>query len=759
MRRAIVLGVVLACGDNGPSLRHDASPGSDADIDGSSSGAMLVALDEGGAPIASVTFASTLVGQRASVPITIKNIGTATSGPISLAVSGAAANDYVIDPQTTTCNEPLDADATCVASLVFRPTQAGSHTAWFEFSATSSGSGSVAATGTAVFGDVRFVPTTISLGMLETGTSAEVTVELANTGTTAAPIDSISSGGAILETVSSTCGASLSSGTSCFITVRATAPTLGAILGDVSVSTGGTIFSAPTLGSGVHRITIIRGGNSAGVGEGHITSSPAGIDCGGSGTTCTALFPGGVTLTAVPDANSVFTGWSVEGCDTSTTCAIPASIPHEYVLAAFAANGRGATLEIVMPDPDAEVRVTRSPSLVSPGDRVATCYSSCSVPVAPGDILELAVVSPSSTSVQFSNNCAPPDGEPRYRNSCQLTAAMGTNTVDVTPTPHPKLAWTRFVPLVNTTFDVARRVAFDSANDLLVATDQHLVKLAATDGTALWMLPLQVRDLDTGPSGTSYVVADADKLMKLGPDGAVEWSRTLPTAATGQPELFVKNIDVAADGTVAVRNGGLSYWSATGTMQWAITPSGFIVQGVAIESSGNVVLSRYDSGTYEVFGRRYAAVDGSQLADVPAQIGCEGLGGGGLGIDGAGAFTTIYSGHNWVCSMRGGIETRSALPPGTPSIPVGVRVAPGGEYAFAQVNVGGSSASATRYGAAGDTLATAASRLSQRVAAGSGFSGFSLGDSGHLSTCGSYVPIVPNGTSGFGLGLVQLISP
>jgi hypothetical protein len=49
--------------------------------------------------------------------------------------------------------------------------------------------------------------------------------------------------------------------------------------------------------------------SKAGTGSGTVTSSSAGIDCG---ATCSASFPSGtmVTLTATPDAGSVFTGWS-----------------------------------------------------------------------------------------------------------------------------------------------------------------------------------------------------------------------------------------------------------------------------------------------------------------------------------------------------------------------------------------------------------------------------------------------------------------
>src|SRR5207302_1011408 len=60
-----------------------------------------------------------------------------------------------------------------------------------------------------------------------------------------------------------------------------------------------------------------------GTGSGTVTSGPPGISCG---ATCTATFVSGtvVTLTATPDVNSAFTGWS-GGCTGSGGCVVAVS--------------------------------------------------------------------------------------------------------------------------------------------------------------------------------------------------------------------------------------------------------------------------------------------------------------------------------------------------------------------------------------------------------------------------------------------------
>ena len=57
----------------------------------------------------------------------------------------------------------------------------------------------------------------------------------------------------------------------------------------------------------------------SGAGTGTVTSTPTGINCGSN---CSSYSSGTITLTATPDACSIFLGWTGEGCSGTGTCAV-----------------------------------------------------------------------------------------------------------------------------------------------------------------------------------------------------------------------------------------------------------------------------------------------------------------------------------------------------------------------------------------------------------------------------------------------------
>jgi hypothetical protein len=131
----------------------------------------------------------------------------------------------------------------------------------------------------------------------------------------------------------------------------------------------------------------------AGTGSGDVTSSPAGIDCGG---TCSRLFESGtsVTLTATPAATSTFTGWS-GACTGTGACTVSMSADRS-VTASFtlipralhvtkAGGGSGTVLSI--------------PSGIA-------CGATCSTQFDDGTAVTLiAVADPGSTFAGWSGAC------------------------------------------------------------------------------------------------------------------------------------------------------------------------------------------------------------------------------------------------------------------------------------------------------------------------------------------------------------------
>ncbi len=80
-----------------------------------------------------------------------------------------------------------------------------------------------------------------------------------------------------------------------------------------------------------------------GTGAGHVSSDPAGIDCGAN---CTIdLAPGSViTLTATADPGSTFAGWTGAGCGSDATCVITLTAATE-VTATFTLNQYALVVE------------------------------------------------------------------------------------------------------------------------------------------------------------------------------------------------------------------------------------------------------------------------------------------------------------------------------------------------------------------------------------------------------------------------------
>jgi hypothetical protein len=200
----------------------------------------------------------------------------------------------------------------------------------------------------------------------------------------------------------STCSASFDSGT--VVTLSADAAGTSTFAGwsgegcsgagtcQVTMDAARSVTATFTLNSYVLSVA------KSGTGGGTVTSSPPGISCG---ETCTASFDGGtvVTLSAVPDSASTFTGWSGEGCSGTGTCQVTMSAAHS-VTATFAVTTYTLT---VVPSGTGSGLVLSSPAGIG-------CGETCSASFERGTVVTLsAIADEGSTFIGWSGDCTGTD--------------------------------------------------------------------------------------------------------------------------------------------------------------------------------------------------------------------------------------------------------------------------------------------------------------------------------------------------------------
>jgi hypothetical protein len=147
---------------------------------------------------ASLNFATVTQGTTTSLPISVKNSGTATLHISSVAIAGANANDF--SSSSPTCTAPLLANSTCTINVTFTPLAAGLRTATVTLTDDAPDSPqliSVQGNATAAPGSALVVnPNSPDFGTRTQGTSNPMNVTLTNAGTAALHITNAVLGGA-----------------------------------------------------------------------------------------------------------------------------------------------------------------------------------------------------------------------------------------------------------------------------------------------------------------------------------------------------------------------------------------------------------------------------------------------------------------------------------------------------------------------------------------------------------------------------------
>jgi hypothetical protein len=173
----------------------------------------------------SLSWNSVAVGQTGGPKvITLTNSGSSALAISSITVGGTNASDFLIS--TKTCGTSLAAGASCTATILFRPTVAGSRSANVAFTDGASNSPQMVAlsglaTGTSTGATVN--PTTLSFESQTLNTSsAAMTATLTNNTAASITISSVSLSGANpgeFSISAKTCGASLAASASCTASV------------------------------------------------------------------------------------------------------------------------------------------------------------------------------------------------------------------------------------------------------------------------------------------------------------------------------------------------------------------------------------------------------------------------------------------------------------------------------------------------------------------------------------------------------------
>jgi hypothetical protein len=172
----------------------------------------------------------------AAQPITMTNGGASAVSITSIAASAPYA-------QTNTCGSSLAAGGNCTISVTFTPTVAGSQPGTITFTDSAAGSPQtvgLSGTGTTPGATtVSLSPTSLTFSNQQINTtSSSKTVRLTNTGTVALTVTSVVPSGNFTET--NNCGASISPGFNCTISVKFSPTTVGALTGAITITDNAT---------------------------------------------------------------------------------------------------------------------------------------------------------------------------------------------------------------------------------------------------------------------------------------------------------------------------------------------------------------------------------------------------------------------------------------------------------------------------------------------------------------------------------------
>ena len=231
---------------------------------------------------------------------------------------------------------------------------------------------------------------------------------------------------------------------------------------------------------------------------------------------------------------------------------------------------------------------------------IAVCEASCSVPLTPGESIELIAVTP-STFGGWGGICT--GSSP----VCSFTPS-GSVVARSTFTRAPAEEWTLLLP------DRALSADFDPAGDLVVGTTGGVHKVSAT-GAPIWFQGAVAGRARVDPSGDVFAVAGQELSKLSGVDGAVLWTRDLGPGGCVEPPRMGHTFETAPGGDVAVQHGStLRVFDGAGNERWsAPVPASRCV--VAVNSEGVIHSGSEDPESFEPTILTRFTADGVRLPD------------------------------------------------------------------------------------------------------------------------------------------------
>ena len=204
----------------------------------------------------SLTFATTTVGATsAAQTVTLSNTGNATLFLTSETITGTGASSYV--KTGSTCGSYVTAGNSCTVSIAFNPAAEGVQIGYLSVADNAAGSPqTVKLSGTGSAPVVSLSPTSLSFANATVGTTSSAqTVTVKNAGNATLTFSSVSVTGANASSFiksASTCGSSLTAGSSCTISIEFQPTATGPLSAALSLvdNAAGSPQSVPLSGTG-----------------------------------------------------------------------------------------------------------------------------------------------------------------------------------------------------------------------------------------------------------------------------------------------------------------------------------------------------------------------------------------------------------------------------------------------------------------------------------------------------------------------------